>query len=224
MCGRFSQTKSKQDIKKRFNVKKVAEAVAPIFNISPDQNIPVILNESPEEVTLARWGLVPSWSKEEKSPYSMINARSETLLEKPAYKRLVKNRRCLVIADSFYEWKKIDGRKQPYRIMLKDDELFAFAGLWDVWEKEGKHITSCTIITTAPASNKLVGAIHDRMPVILEKDMERDWLKGEDVAELMKHLQPYGEKSMKAYPISTAVNNPANNSAEILAPVKFGTG
>ena len=215
MCGRFSQTKSKQDIKKRFNVKKVADEVMPLFNIAPDLSVPVILNESPDEVTVARWGLVPSWSKEEKSPYSMINARSETLLEKPTYKRLVKNHRCLVIADSFYEWKKTDGKKQPYRIMLKSDDLFAFAGLWDVWEKEGKKITSCAIITTSP--NKLMTSIHDRMPAILSPKEEQLWLN-EDVERALRILGPYETKEMKAYPISTAVNNPLNNFEELIKP------
>lgn len=218
MCGRFSQSKSKQDIKKRFNVKKVSDEIVPLFNIAPDQNIPVILNESPEEVTTARWGLVPSWSKEEKSPYSMINARSETLLEKPAYKRLVKNRRCLVIADSFYEWKKTDGKKAPYRIMLKNNDLFAFAGLWDVWEKEGKKITSCTIITTSP--NKLMASIHDRMPVILSQEKERTWLNDELDDDLLKLLQPFKVSQMKAYPISTAVNNPSNDFEDIIKPLE----
>jgi len=214
MCGRFSQTKSKQEIKKRFNVKTVSDQVVPLFNIAPDVDVPVILNAAPQEVTVARWGLVPSWAKEEKSPYSMINARAETLLEKPAYKRLVKNRRCLVIADSFYEWKKTDGKKQPFRIMLKDDELFAFAGLWDVWEKEGKKITSCTIITTSP--NKLVASIHDRMPVILDPAAEKDWLEGEDPEKILKLLAAYQANKMKSYAISTAVNNPSNNSEDII--------
>ena len=101
MCGRFSQTKSKQDIKKRFNVKKVPDGVESLFNIAPQQNIAAILNEAPDEISLVRWGLLPSWSKEEKTPYSMINARAETLLEKPTYKRLIQKKRCLIIADSF---------------------------------------------------------------------------------------------------------------------------
>lgn len=217
MCGRFTQTKSKQDIKKRFNVKKVAEEVVPMFNISPDLYIPVILNETPDEVTVAKWGLVPSWSKEEKSPYSMINARAETLNEKPAYKRLIKTRRCLIIADSFYEWKKTPEKKIPHRILLKNEELFAFAGLWDLWEKEGKKITSCTIITTSP--NKLTAPIHDRMPVILEKEQEREWLRNNEIERVINLLHPYEANDMKAYTISTAVNNPSNNSEEILKPV-----
>ena len=217
MCGRFSQTKSKQDIKKRFNVKKVSEEVLPIFNISPDSYVPVILNESQDEVSVARWGLVPSWAKEEKSPYSMINARAETLLEKPAYKHLIKNRRCIVIADSFYEWKKEAGKKFPYRIMLKSDDLFAFAGLWDLWEREGKSIVSCSIITTS--SNKICKNIHDRMPVILPKEKENDWLSDIAVEKAINLLKPYPDNEMKCYEVSLKVNNPTNNSPEILEPI-----
>ena len=200
MCGRFSQTKSKQDIKKRFNVNKVSDQIVPLFNIAPDSYVPVILNESPDEVSVARWGLLPSWAKEEKTKYSMINARCETILEKPAYQRLIKKRRCLVIADSFYEWKKSDGKKIPYQIMLKNNDLFAFAGLWDVWEKEGKKITSCTIITTIP--NKLMQSIHDRMPVILNPHDEPKWLAEEKMDAALALLQPFPEMGMQCYPIA----------------------
>lgn len=217
MCGRFSQTKSKQDIKKRFNVKKVPDAIVPLFNIAPDGDVSVILNESPKEVSLARWGLIPSWSKEEKTQYSMINARAETLLEKPAYKRLIQRKRCLIIADSFYEWKKVNGKKAPYRIMLKNDELFAFAGLWDLWEREGKVIKSCTIITTTP--NSLCKPIHDRMPVILPQNREKDWLSEIPTEEAIKFLQPYNSNDMTCYEISLKVNNPSNNSPEVILPI-----
>lgn len=218
MCGRFSQSKSKQDIKKRFNVDKVADDVLPLFNIAPDSYVPVILNETPKEVSVARWGLVPSWAKEEKSPYSMINARAETLLEKPAYKRLIKSRRCLVIADSFYEWKKLNGKKFPYRIMLKSNDLFAFAGLWDLWEREGKSILSCSIITTSP--NKICKDIHDRMPVILPKEKEMNWLSDIAAEKAIDLLKPYPDNGMKCYEVSLNVNNPNNNTAEILEPIK----
>lgn len=217
MCGRFSQTKSKEDIKKRFDVKKVPDGVELLFNITPDQNIPAILNESPDEVSLVKWGLLPSWSKEEKSKYSMINARAETLLEKPSYKRLIQKRRCLIPADSFFEWKKIDGKKSPHRIMLKDGELFAFAGLWDLWEREGKVIKSCTIITTTP--NSLCKPIHDRMPVILPKNREKDWLSEIPTEEAIKLLQPYNSNDMACYEISLKVNNPANKSPDIVKPI-----
>lgn len=217
MCGRFTQTKSKQDIKKRFNVKKVPDGIESLFNIAPDQNIPAILNESPDEVSLVKWGLLPSWSKEEKSKYSMINARAETLLEKPSYKRLIQKKRCLIIADSFYEWKKVDGKKAPYRIMLKNGDLFSFAGLWDIWEKDGKVIKSCSVITTSP--NELVKDIHDRMPVILSQDRENDWLSDIPVEMALGLLNPYSANKMKCYEISPKVNNPANNSSEIISPL-----
>lgn len=216
MCGRYSQTKSKQDIKKRFNVKKIPDDIGPLFNIVPDSNVPVILNESSDEVILARWGLVPSWSKVEKSPYSMINARAETLLEKPSYKRLIKSKRCLILADSFYEWKKVNGKKFPHRIMLEKEELFAFAGLWDLWEGNGNALISCSIITTSP--NKLCAKIHDRMPVILPKNREEDWLSDMPIEQIIKLLQPCADE-MKCYEISLRVNNPLNDSVDILQPV-----
>ncbi len=217
MCGRFSQTKSKQDVKKRFNVKKIVEDVVPLFNIAPDSDIQVILNDTPDEVSLVRWGLLPCWAKEEKSSYSMINARGETLLEKPAYKRLIKSKRCLIIADSFYEWKKKEGKKTPYRIMLQNEDLFAFAGLWDLWEKNGKKIQSCSIITISP--NELCADIHDRMPVILPKEKEREWLSDVPIERALKMLKPYESIEMKCYEISTAVNNPRNKSVDIINPI-----
>ncbi len=217
MCGRYSQTKSKQDIKKRFNLKKVPDEMGPLFNIAPDSNVPVILNESSDEITLARWGLVPSWSKEEESPYSMINARAETILEKPSYKRLIKNKRCLIIADSFYEWKKVKGKKFPHRIMLESEDLFAFAGLWDLWEGNGNSLISCSIITTTP--NKLCVTIHDRMPVILPREREKDWLSDITVEDAIKLLQPCAD-GMKCCEISLKINNPQNNSPDVILPFK----
>ncbi len=217
MCGRFSQTKSKQEVKKRFNLKKVPENIGSLFNIAPQQDVEVILNESPDELSFARWGLLPSWSKEEKTPYSMINSMAETILEKPTFKRLIKSKRCLIIADSFYEWKKAALKKTPYRILMKDEGLFAFAGIWDSWEKDGVVIKSCSIITTAP--NNLVAGIHDRMPVILPLEKEQEWLNSDNSESLVELLKAYPEKSMKTYQISTLVNSPSNNSAEVIKPI-----
>ena len=217
MCGRFSQTKTKQEVKKRFNLKKVPETIKPLFNIAPSQDIEVIFNESPEELSFARWGLLPSWSKEEKTQYSMINARAETITEKPTYKRLIRSKRCLVIADSFFEWKKASIQKIPYRIMMKDEGLFAFAGIWDQWEKEGVVIKSCSIITTAP--NKLVADIHDRMPVIIPQEKEQEWLKADNLESVLGLLKAYSESSMTAYQISPLVNSPSNNTEEVIKAV-----
>lgn len=217
MCGRFTQSKNKQELQKRFNAKKVHDNIVPMFNVAPGMNLPVILNEAPEEITLARWGLLPSWAREQKTEYSMINARAETLYEKPSYKRLIKSRRCLILADSFFEWQKTAAKKQPFRILLKNKETFAFAGLWDLWEKQENAILSCTIITTS--ANDLVDPIHDRMPVILPREKEGEWLNAEDPTRIMRLLRPYDSQAMDAYPVSTAVNNPANDSKIILGPL-----
>lgn len=213
MCGRFSQSKSKQDVKKRFNLKKIPDNLEPLFNIAPQRDILAILNETPDELSYVRWGLIPSWSKEEKTPYSMINARAETITEKPTYKRLIKSKRCLIIADSFFEWKVVSLKKAPYRIMMKDEGLFAFAGIWDSWEKEGVTIKSCSIITTSP--NELVANIHDRMPVILKQEQEELWLKEDNLDNVVSMLHAYPKESMQAYPIKPLVNSPTNNTAEV---------
>jgi len=217
MCGRFSQTKKIQEVKKRFNLKKVPDNLGPLFNIAPQQDILAILNESPDELNYVRWGLLPSWSKEPKTPYSMINARAETIAEKPTYKRLIKSKRCLIIADSFFEWKVVALKKVPYRILMQDQDLFAFAGIWDCWEKEGVIIKSCSIITTQP--NPLVAQIHDRMPVILPQEKEQQWLSDETLDNVLGMLTAYPQEKMTSYQISPMVNSPTNNSEEILVPI-----
>ena len=217
MCGRFSQTKKMQDIKKRFNLTRVPDNLPQLFNIAPQQNAPVVLNAFPSELALARFGLVPSWSKEEKTSYSMINARAETILEKPTYKRLIKSKRCLVIADGFYEWQKKVDKKIPYRIFLKNDELFAFAGIWDHWGEGENEFYSFSIITTTP--NKLMATIHDRMPVILEPEDESKWLQDIPIDRVLALIRSYPAEKMEAYPISTLVNSPTNNSAEVIVGI-----
>jgi len=218
MCGRFSQTKKKQDIKKRFNLERVPENLPELYNIAPQQNAPVILNAFPNELALARFGLVPSWSKEEKTSYTMINARAETIMEKQTYKRLIKSKRCLVLSDGFYEWQKKVDKKTPYRIILKNEEPFAFAGLWDHWGEGENEFYSFSIITTA--ANKLVSPIHDRMPVILDPEDESKWLQdGTPMNFVMSMLRAYPAEKMEAYPISNLVNSPENNTAEIVKPL-----
>lgn len=218
MCGRFSQTKSRQDIKKRFNLERAPDNLPLLFNIAPQQNAPVILNAFPSELALARFGLVPSWSKEEKTSYSMINARAETIFEKPAYKRLIKSKRCLVLSDGFYEWQKKVDKKIPYRIFLKNEEPFAFAGIWDSWGEGEKQFYSFSIITTT--ANKLVAGIHDRMPVILDPEDESKWLQDDTPMNfVLSMLRSYPAEKMVMYEVSTLVNSPGNNSAEIIKPV-----
>jgi len=221
MCGRFSQTKSKQDIKKRFNLERVPENLPELYNIAPQQNAPTVLNAFPNELALARFGLVPSWSKEEKTAYSMINARAETIMEKPTYKRLVKSKRCLVLSDGFYEWQKKVDKKTPYRLFLKNEEPFAFAGLWDHWGEGENEFYSFSIITTTP--NKLIANIHDRMPVILDPEDEEKWLQSDTpINSILSMLRSYPAEKMDIYPISNLVNSPINNSVEIIKEVHNG--
>ncbi|HET7579950.1 MAG TPA: SOS response-associated peptidase [Bacillales bacterium] len=168
---------------------------------------------------MLRWGLIPVWAKDISIGYKMINARSETVHEKPAYKRLLKRRRCLIPASGFYEWKKNGSEKQPHHIQLKSEEPFAFAGLWDRWESEDGPVQSCTILTTQP--NELMADIHNRMPVILTKDTEDAWLDrtNEDPEYLRSLLQPHEAGEMKAYEVSRAVGSPKNQGSDLIDPV-----
>jgi putative SOS response-associated peptidase YedK len=218
MCGRFVFTDPSK-IKRLMpdaDIDQLRIEFAPNYNIAPSQNIPAVLNDGSNRARLIRWGLVPSWAKDISIGYRMINARSETLTEKTSFKRLVQERRCLIFAEGFYEWKKLGKTKQPYFIHMKDSETFAFAGLWDIWEKDGNALVSGTIITTA--ANPLVAGIHERMPVILPPDFYDLWL-GNDRGAVMNFLKPYPAEEMEAYPVSPAVGSPAGNSPEFIEPI-----
>jgi putative SOS response-associated peptidase YedK len=221
MCGRFSLTKEELEIEKRFNAKFYSNDLVKRYNVAPGQLALVITNDKPEELQLFKWGLIPSWAEDPKIGYMMINAKSETIFEKPSFKYLVRKKRCLVISDGFYEWKPLTGKhKQPYRIGLKDDALFAFAGLWDGWTEKatGEMVHTFTIITTD--SNELVTPIHNRMPVILDRQEERRWLEPELTREQIHALlKSHSETGMKAYPVSEKINSPRNDSEDIILPV-----
>lgn len=196
----------------------------PRYNIAPSQNAPVVMVEGEgKRLRMMRWGLVPSWANEAAIGNRMINARSETLAEKPSFKKSLKQRRCLVLADGFYEWqapKEGKGRKTPMRILLKSREPFAFAGLWDIWkDPDGEELLSFTIITTQ--ANDLIKGIHERMPVILAPEEEEIWLKSgpDETARLLSLLDPYPAKAMDVYEVSTAVNSPSNDRKECIEPV-----
>lgn len=219
MCGRFSCIPAKEgEIYDRFGLKPANIPIKPRFNISPSQKVLVVLNESPDTLSLAHWGLIPFWADDPKIGYRMINARAETLAVKPAFRQPVRKKRCLIIADSFYEWKKELPRKRPFRIMLKNGGLFAFAGIWDRWEKGKEPIESCSIITTE--ANTLVARIHDRMPVILPRQAEREWLASTDLNKALGMLKSYDPAALKAYEISTDINSPANDDPEVIRPLK----
>jgi putative SOS response-associated peptidase YedK len=167
-----------------------------------------------------QWGLIPSWAKDPKIGNKLINARAETLAEKPSFRNAFKRRRCLIIADGFYEWQKLEKRKQPYYIKMQDGKPFAFAGLWENWKSpEGEEVISCTIVTTA--ANSLMEPIHDRMPVILSLDECDRWLDSSvsDPQVLQSLLKPYKSDEMQAISVSATVNNPANETAECINPL-----
>ena len=218
MCGRFIFTDPSK-IKRLMpdaDIDQLRIEFAPNYNIAPSQNIPAVLNDGSNKVRLIRWGLIPSWAKDISIGYRMINARAETLTEKPAFKRLIKEKRCLIFAEGFYEWEKQGKTKQPYFIHMKDSQAFAFAGLWDIWEKEENAVISGTIITTV--ANSLVAGIHERMPVILPANSYDLWL-GHDRGDVMNFLKPYPAEEMEAYPVSTLAGSPAGNSPEFIKPI-----
>jgi putative SOS response-associated peptidase YedK len=218
MCGRYSLVPT-ESIAARFDIQQAQLTLTPRYNVAPSQSMPVVVRNSPNRLVEMQWGLIPSWSKEPRAQFSTINARAETLTKSPVFRGPFKSRRCLVPASGFYEWRKTDQGKQPYCIQLKGGQLFAFAGLYDVWrDQEGNELSSYTVITTTP--NDLVAPIHTRMPVILHQEDEDVWLdKESDPEQLLSVLVAYPADAMEAYPVSRAVNSPANESAELLQSV-----
>ena len=212
MCGRFTLTVSPEELQAAFPDFKIPADIPPSYNIAPSQPIPVVPNDSSDSLDFYPWGLIPSWTKASQlGQYSLINARSETAAEKPSFKNSLRRRRCLILADGFFEWSKSSsgGGKTPHYITLKDQSPFAFAGLWDLWQSpEGEILKTACILTTSP--NELVKPIHDRMPVILPPDRYRPWLKAGEGApeEFLPLLLPYPAELMQAYPVSSFVNSP----------------
>jgi putative SOS response-associated peptidase YedK len=219
MCGRFALIVDASILAGVFDVDPPRE-LAPRFNIAPTQTIPIVRagKEAPRECSLVRWGLVPSWAKDEKMGGRMINARGETVAEKPSFRSAVKSRRCLIPADGFYEWVRTDSGKQPHFIHFADATTFAFAGLWERWHKgEGGPLDTCTIITTTP--NDLLSDLHDRMPVILPQNLYDEWLEPVPMTaeRLQEVLVPHPAEGMEAYPVSTYVNKPVNDGPQCIA-------
>lgn len=224
MCGRFTLTASIDEILNRFDVEAFLqeEGYLPSYNVAPSQSVLAIINNgSINKMGYLRWGLIPPWAKDISIGYKMINARAETLIEKPSFRTAYQKKRCLIIADSFYEWKRLDPKtKTPMRIKLRSDNLFAMAGIWEQWKTpEGKSIFSCTVITTAP--NELMKEIHDRMPVILKPEDEKIWLDPSitDPSFLNLYLKPLDSDLMEAYEVSSLVNSPKNNSVELIQKI-----
>jgi putative SOS response-associated peptidase YedK len=225
MCGRFSFSPKEILIEERFDIEIEEGLYAPRYNCAPSQNLAVLSNMEPGKLSYFRWGLIPFWAKDMSIGNKMINARAESLLEKPSFRHPFRQRRCLVLSDGFFEWKResAGGRRSavggvPYRIVLKGGDLFAMAGIWDVWkDAAGNHIQSFAIITTAP--NELMQQIHDRMPVILPRRFEKEWLTNDNTADLVKLLQPYPQEEMEAYPVASLVNSPSNDFPGVIARI-----
>ncbi|PMB34925.1 hypothetical protein CEN40_19870 [Fischerella thermalis CCMEE 5205] len=224
MCGRFTLSVFPEVLTQIFEVEKIPD-FKPQYNIAPTQMVLVVLYNSEgnkREIQRLRWGLIPSWAKDQSMGAKLINARAETVAEKPAFRRAFKRQRCLVVADGFYEWQQQDGKKQPYYFRLSNGKPFGFAGLWEEWQSsEQERIKSCTILTTQ--ANELLQMVHDRMPVILQQENYDLWLDPQvhDVELLQPLLRPYPSEAMTSYPVTTLVNSPRNNSAECITPVKI---
>lgn len=225
MCGRYRLSRRREVVEEYFDVSSDIEDWKPRFNIAPTQPVPVV-HQHPKEprrnVSLIRWGLIPSWAKDSSVAANMINARSETAAALPAFREVLKLRRCLIPADGFYEWKRTGTNKQPYCFEVNEGELFAFAGLWDRWQApDGKLFETCTIMTTT--ANQTLAGIHDRMPVILAPEHYDLWLdpRVQTPSAVESLLTPFDAGSMRSYPVSTRVNTVVNDDPECSAPIQL---
>lgn len=220
MCGRYTNTRDLETLAQEFSLASIESDLKPSYNIAPTQRVPVLITKDDAlSLVTMRWGLVPSWAKDAAIGNKMINARAETLAEKPSFRNLIGRKRCALVADGFYEWRSEGNAKTPYYIRLKSQEPFAFAGLYDIWQSpENETLTTCTLITTA--ANELMEPIHHRMPVIFSKSEVGAWLDaGEtDKAQLLTLLRPYPSAAMEAYAVSRLVNAPQNNSPNCIRP------
>jgi putative SOS response-associated peptidase YedK len=222
MCGRFTLTDPDADLAVQFNLPEIPD-MQPRYNIAPTQPVAAV-RASPRgpdrEMVFLHWGLIPFWAKDPSMGARMINARSETAAEKPAFRAAFRRRRCLVVADGFYEWQKQNGTKQPFYIHLHTSQPFAFAGLWELWEgADASVIESCTLLTTQP--NDLLRPIHNRMPVILHPKDYDLWLDPEiqQADRLQPLLSPYPAEEFSAYPVSRWVNSPGNDDPRCIEPI-----
>ena len=221
MCGRFTLTTPIETLVESFGIETAAEGISPRYNIAPTQPVATVLDEGEgRRLALLRWGLIPGWAKDPSIGNRMINARAETVAEKPAFRAAFQRRRCLVLSDGFYEWQKVEQGKRPMYIRMKDGLPFAFAGLWERWRSpNGSTVDSCTILTTDP--NELMRPIHNRMPVILPPEAYELWLDPavQTPGPLLQLLRAYPVEEMEAYPVSPRVNNPANDDPLCIEPV-----
>lgn len=220
MCGRFIQCTSGEALAERFHLPIIPD-LTPRYNVAPSQSVGVIrvTHAGHREFVALRWGLVPAWSPEPRTAYSTFNARAETVADKPTYRHAFRRRRCLIPADGFYEWRTVGKRKQPYCIAPTDGEPFAFAGLWERWERDETVVESCTIVVTT--ANATIAPLHDRMPVILARADEALWLDPAltDPAILQPLLVPCAPERLRVWPVGTAVNRPSSEGPDLMTPL-----
>jgi putative SOS response-associated peptidase YedK len=218
MCGRYTLSTPAGRLAEEFQLDSTVE-IAPSYNVAPTQQVAAVLeDEGGRRLEMLRWGLVPSWADDPEIGARMINARSETAPEKPSFRRAFRGRRCLIPADGFYEWKRENGGKQPYYFHMQGGRPFAFAGLWEGWEKGGEGtLRTCVILTTR--ANPVLSGIHDRMPVILPHDAYDAWLDPDAGREELGELMiPYPNDDLETYPVSRFVNSPRNNDERCIEP------
>jgi putative SOS response-associated peptidase YedK len=228
MCGRYSLFSSQEDLEERFGA-TFEESFEPTYNAAPGQELPVVRDDAPDTFQRFSWGFVPGWADEPDDHSKPINARVETVAEKPTFEESFERRRCLVPADGFYEWTEESGKKRPYRVAFEDDRSFAMAGVWSVWEgtrkqtalgefgagdtDRSRRIESFAVLTTEP--NEVVSDLHHRMAVVLPPEAESQWLAGDPVPDL---ADPYPGDGMYAYPVSTRVNDASNDGPDLIEP------
>lgn len=221
MCGRFVRYSSIYDLANEFSVEEHPPDLPPSYNIAPSHDVLIITNQGGKRFASCRWGFIPSWSKDPKAGYKMINARAETVADKPSFREALMSKRILVAADGFYEWQKKGDAKDPFFIGLKSGRPFGFAGLLSMWvSKEGKQVCTCTVITTE--ANSLLKPVHDRMPVIIRKEDEDIWLDPSlhDKVRLASLMRPYDPEAMDCFKVSALVNSAYNNSPECIKKVQ----
>jgi len=220
MCGRYSQAQEQKLLIPRYQAELTETMITPRFNIAPTQNAVVVVEEGKRQIKMMRWGLIPHWAKDASIGNKMINARAETIAEKPSFRGPLKNQRCLIPADGFFEWLQEGKGKAPMCVVLKDEPIFSFAGLWDRWkDPDGKSVDTFTIVTTE--ANELLKPIHDRMPVILTREAEKTWLDPRitEPERLLPLLRPFPAERMATYRVSPRVNSPKNDDRGIVDPL-----
>jgi putative SOS response-associated peptidase YedK len=223
MCGRFVMISDLSAIKEAFDIQAVSADVKPSYNIAPGSEVAALVHDRVNRLVSFRWGLVPSWAKNPTIEKGMINARAETVAEKPSFRDSFKKRRCLILANGYYEWKKVGRNKVPHYVYPLSERPFGFAGLCDTWRsKDGERLSTCTIITTEP--NELLRPLHDRMPVIVPKDRESLWLDNSVAEEksLLSMLRASVSEALEVREVSTLVNSPLNDVPECIQPLSSG--